>query len=306
MGEFLEYEEKIQYLIERKYANNIDDFNDSNVKNIKNMNFHYFLNYAHNYKTFIKDNSNVEEENHIDNINKIIFLDHKLALLLYEGIRKVEWYLRAVLVTVYSKEYNVSGCFIPDTQFKKVNNLCPIEEKICEQIFRSSESFISNTIAQKAKELNKNKEYLSNSEKIEIIKYLPIWTQIDSWNLKLIYRFIEESVNSYNGDSMLSLVAKEVGISKSIFLGCLDAIISLRNLVAHNSRLWKRPTTYSSKIPKVYRKKAEKVGDKAIYTTIIAIAYFLKKYDEDEDFINKVDALLSEYKIYELGIKKPL
>jgi len=189
----------------------------------------------------------------------------------------------------------------------------PVELVLRDQIGRSREPFVLGTF--EAYEKANGRPWLESPRKmteanrLAAMQNLPIWAAVDGWTLGLLERVITETKPVVMDEQQRWLwkdVAGAFSVSNQLFQTQLNSLIVLRNLVAHHSRLWMRPTTASPKKPKVYGRVAREADAKSMYVLWLTLASFLRAGGGDQELLQDLDTLIALDPLYELGVKRPL
>jgi hypothetical protein len=305
---YLSLEERAQYLIDRGYA--VDGVvTDGTREFLARTNFHYFLGYARNFRKLVAEGA-VDGDTSLDRVVRLIRLDHRFSASLFQGIGELEWLLRASLVEAHCSMHPAASCFLDPGHFLAAHiDGRPTHEVVREQILRTREPYI---LEQFEKVINGPAtpaaiSRLSEKEKDEVIRELPIWAVVDGWTMGVLARVIMGTVSPAGSAAVMwKTVAQHFSVSNSIVDGQLTGLVVLRNQVAHHVRLWMRPTTSSAKLPKLFEKRGRDCDAKSMYVAVLALAAFLRRSGSDGPFLAEVDGLLAEDSLFERGIKRPV
>lgn len=140
-------------------------------------------------------------------------------------------------------------------------------------------------------------------EHSRLLSDLPLWSVIDSFSLGLLTRFIM-SCDRSSGNQIWKSVAADFEIPNQIFETTLRSLLSLKNLVAHQSRLWMRPTTDTGKRPKKFRQYLAGVDSKAMYVAFLNLAWFQGKHLSHKNYANMLQELVTANHHYWYGVSQ--
>ena len=307
---YLTTEGKLKYLVEHGYTKDTL-LHESTTMLLERTNFHYFLGYARNYRSLIRAEK-VHPDSPIDDIANIVRFDHELSVLIFGALQQFEWRLRAAIVDCHCAYFAPSDCFLESEHFiREIDSRPTVESLIYQQTLRSKEPYLVEHFQQVVHSLGLSADTellsLSSRERNVLLKSLPIWTMVDNWTLGLLVRFtIYSKPETSPGRKLFKEVASRFGVSSAILTTQLDSIVALRNLVAHHSRLWMRPTTYTPKIPKLYSNRGRNCDSKSMYAATLALASFLRQDEAESHFLKSIDSLLAANEDFTLGIQRPL
>ncbi|MFN3949128.1 Abi family protein [Microbacterium sp.] len=309
---YLSPTQRAEYLVRRGY---IEDgaLSDDAYTFLKRTNFHYFLGYARNFRKLRREGL-IEGDDRIDRVIQMVRLDHEVSTRLFAALRTLEWRLRAALVDHHCELYTPTGCFLKPDHFLVMNSdSTPVDVILREQIVRSREPFVLGMfeVHEKAhgRPWRDTPKKMAAADQLAAMETLPIWAAVDGWTLGLLERMITETapVRHEGEDQWLwKKVASTFSVANPLFQTQLTGLIVLRNLVAHHSRLWMRPTASSPKRPKVYEKMSRDADHKSMYVSWLTLASFLRADGGDKELLSDIDELMGRDSLYEMGVKRPL
>lgn len=306
---FLDLDDRVRYLYERDYFP-AGTLTDEHRARLEKLNFHYFLGYARNYRMLVGRGLIDRCQKDPDDVFELIEMDHKVAGLLYGGLRRAEWSLRSSVVEHYCDHFTAADSFLRPDQYLAVDQDSPQEmvERLLSQIIRYGEPYVDAHIKTAAEETGhqrpKQYERASHDLCASYVRDLPLWSVIDSFTLGLLSRFITQC--DPRGGNTLPVwkeVAQDLEVATGIFLSNIESLTVLRNLVAHHARLWMRPTTNSPRAPKYFKSQLRGTDPKAMRVAFLNLALFQGR-DGRDDFATAIDNLLRENPIYYYGVTK--
>jgi abortive infection bacteriophage resistance protein len=122
---------------------------------------------------------------------------------------------------------------------------------------------------------------------------LPIWIIAEFMTFGNMVTFFR-LLNGYDK----KMLAKSLGFNSVIFESYLANLNYIRNICAHNERLWNRLIAIKVTIPKKEAKWHEKnfpVNERRIYSSLCILKVLLDKIVEKSDWKNDLYVLLQEY-----------
>lgn len=307
---YLTLDEQIRYLYERDYFPT-GSINEVHRERLAYLNFHYFLGYARNYRMIANNSLTDNPHKHPDRVFEIIDRDEAVSTLLYENFRRAEWKLRALAVKHYCRSFPPAVSFLQVAQYLpvSVDSRENLVRSICEQALRTNEPFVNEELklaaARTGIEQPRRLSDLSNgSEAISLLRDVPLWAVVDGFTLGTLSRFITQCDRRDEKEVQVwRCIAKDLEVPAQVFCSNLESLVVLRNTVAHNARLWMKPTTSSPRPPKYFKKKLRDSHDKSMRTGFANLAMFLGRSGRDE-FMAEIDALISADPEYLYGVTK--
>lgn len=309
---FLNIDQRIQYLYDREYVKS-ECITPASKRRLAQMNFHYFLGYARNYR-MIAGSTNLVASKDIADIFHIIDIDHQVSDLMISALRSAEHYLRSTLV----QEYCRAG-LSPESSFLNTQTYTDLGEDssperlvetIADQVLRYREPYVSDHIASRAQELGMAvpKRSRDDSRCLGLLDQLPIWSVVDCLQLGTLSRIISQA-KTPDGPELWRKVAKATDIRAQIFPTNLKSLSTFRNQVAHFNRLWMKPTADTPKKPNTYEKRLRDFSPtpKSMLLNFYNIGLFLPNATSNR-FLDEVDAILtkSDNSLYRLGVTDPM
>lgn len=309
---FLSFDEQVKFLQKREYFCASADEIKLSLERLSPINFHYYLGFARNFHRLANSTKtrHIEFDRTPETLEKIIKHDHEVCTLLYSGIRKAEWSLRALTVKHYCERHDPYSSFLNPEQYSSTymeKNAKTLIEKIICEVIRYNEPYVRIALDSNSQGLFPrcpDKYDPTRYEKfVDLISILPIWSIIDSFSLGTLSKFIQHcEYNAHQKNEVWRAVANDLSIPASLFLGNLHALSLLRNLVAHNVRLWMRPTVYSPKKPKFFKNKLKDADGNSQVVAFYNLAMFQGKDNHKRKFAEEIAAKINQYPPYALGV----
>ena len=167
-----------------------------------------------------------------------------------------------------------------------------------------------------AKSSSKNpSESLEDWEDVEALremmqKELPLWSVVDSFSLGLLSHAVvqsyasETSAESGEAEKLLlyKKTAEYMGVNHKHFEGRLKSLTTLRNRVAHGSRLWVMPTTDTSAKPKVFAKDLREADPKGMLVSFANVALLQGNTRRQREAWKAIKALVEQNESYRVGV----
>lgn len=309
---YLTPEKRVEYLVDREYIES-GELSEEATSFLARTNFHYFLGYARNFRKLRREGL-IDGDDRIDRVIRMVQLDHEISTRLFTALRTLEWRLRSALVDHHCQLYPPAGCFLKPEHFTVMDpDASPVDVILRDQIARSREPFVLGVFEQyetsNGRKWRDSPRKMTEANKLAAMQDLPIWAAVDGWTLGLLERIVTETRSVMIDEQERWLwkdVAGTFSVSNTMFHTQLGSVIVLRNLVAHHSRLWMRPTNVSPKKPKIYEKTLRDVDAKSMYVLWMTLASFLRSGGGDKELMADLDALIALDPLYELGVKHPL
>ncbi len=242
---------------------------------LKNISYYRLQGY---WWEFQKDKSNHVFKDNVsfDDVINLYTFDRKLRLIIFDIIERVEIALRTKMVYYLSIELG-HWWFDESKNFFNKDYFNELKEDIEKELNRSKEIFIE-----------KHYEKYGVSNKPPAYKTLEV---LSFGSLSKLYN------NLNNGIQAKKRIAKEFDLPNYNFLkSWLQSFNTLRNIIAHHSRLWNRnlhispkilgnPTSDFISIPK---------NEKSMYYSVSCLLYVINKVSSGHTLKEKIKKLLKD------------
>ena len=205
-----------------------------------------------------------------DQVWSLYCFDQKLRLLVLDAIGHIEVAIRSEIVNALGKYDPVAynNLTLLNEEFADVNNNNPLSYTNWNKKFLEKLSQ-----AKKAKDrsiAHYNKKYKDQ---------LPIWVAVEIWDFGMLSNFFKGMRNKEK-----EIIANNFGIqSYDVLASWLRAINVVRNIAAHNSRLWNRTLSISPTLLPMGSiayfdplLKDNKINNK-LYFVLCILAYFVRQ-----------------------------
>ena len=93
-----------------------------------------------------------------------------------------------------------------------------------------------------------------------------------------------------------------MGVSHKHFEGRLKSLTTLRNRVAHGSRLWMMPTTDTSAKPKIFAKDLREADPKGMLVSFANVALLRGNTRRQREAWKAIKALVEQNESYRVGV----
>jgi abortive infection bacteriophage resistance protein len=300
---FLTFDERVLYLTTKDYVVS-GQMSDASRDFLSGVNFHYFLGYGRNFRKLRLEQPAYASAS-LDDLVQIVRTDHELSDLVFRALRTLEWRLRSLYVEHHCAFYDSVGPYMQAGTYNADALDSPIHESIVAQIHRSREPFITEHIAASTAKLALSSRQLTPAEQAMVAGDLPIWSTVDSWTFGTLCRAIQYCKRPSEDDEWIwKKISLDLGTPSKMFPQYLSAVQVLRNLIAHHSRLWMRPTTNTPKFPNRYRSERRATHEKSVYVVLLALADLIAKLPSGRGFKQEVDLLLDSNPLYSIGIRQ--
>lgn len=306
---YLTVAQRVEYL----YSNNFFDdgtITQVHIKRLAAMNFHYFLGYARNYRALVGRRQIRVSRKTPDDVFTVIDLDTKVAALVHEVLRIVEWRLRALVVEHYCAKFEPANSFLQPGQYRSLSNDGSDRDRmvgaILAAILRHDEPYVADHIDQAARwqGLSRPRRYdqANHNQCVQLAADLPLWSVIDSFSFSLLNSFVMRC-DLDTTTPVWKQVAGSVKVAAQVFETNLKSVTFVRNAVAHHARLWMRPTSDSPKKPRMFDKLLRDAHPKSMYWAFLNLATFLPDAARWA-FVRDLTQLTDQHEIYRHGITR--
>lgn len=273
MKAFTSFETQIKKLKTRGLVIDDEEF----VKDtLSRLNYYYITGYLHDYRIRISDeeiSDNYIPGTKFEEIYNIILFDMKLRSILSYVLEIIENHFKARLGEYFAYTYGAEGYLNPDN-FKS--------DKVHEGTMNK---------LKKQKEINKNIPFIKHHLKIKDEK-IPIWVAIQIYNFGMLNYFYSNMKTKDRKN-----IAKLFDLKHEILQSWMENLNYLRNLVAHNMRL------YNFKLQYTPKKSDNKMGSNftvtnKVFDMIYICKYFISENTWNNDILIQIENLINEYSNY--------
>ncbi|WP_314706271.1 Abi family protein [Rothia mucilaginosa] len=308
-----------KYLIAKGYFPQGTTLSDDDRDMLACSNFHYLLGYFRNYNKY-KNKGLLPENPGISDVLDIVRMDVEVSSLLYGYMRQSEQAIRAAWVDVFCTyrsphEYLNPNAYICMNQDRPVDALI---KDMMRHILRYREPYVRERIEKWWKSCSRDPhtrlEHLEDWGDIEELRKkmqreLPLWSVVDSFSMGVLSRAVSQSIlvaaeESVDIEKMMlyKKTAEYMGINHKHFEGRLKSLTTLRNRVAHGSRLWMMPTTDTSAKPKIFKKDLREADRKGMLVSFANVALLQGNARRQREAWDAIKALVEQNQSYCVGV----
>jgi abortive infection bacteriophage resistance protein len=207
--------------------------------------------------------------------------DHKLRMLIFDVIEKIEISLRTKLIYHLSHEYD-PWWFEERKLFNDTQSLTQTLYKIQEEVERSKDIFIKEH----------KKKYQEDK------RFPPAWKTLEMTSFGSLSRLYGNLKNDINSKD---IIAKELGAVNHTYLpSWLQSIAQIRNFCAHHSRLWNKNLPGTVKLlpkpPYPWIKNVPSEGEfQYLYIHLCLMRYLLNVIEPPNKFNIRLKSLMEKY-----------
>ena len=308
-----------KYLIAKGYFPQGTTLSDDDRDMLACSNFHYLLGYFRNYNKY-KSEGLLPENPGISDVLNLVRMDVEVSSLLYGYMRQSEQAIRAAWVDVFCAyrsphEYLNPNAYICMNQDRSVDALI---KDMMRHILRYREPYVRERIEKWWKSCSRDPhtrlEHLEDWGDIEELRKkmqreLPLWSVVDSFSMGVLSRAVSQSIlvaaeESVDIEKMMlyKKTAEYMGINHKHFEGRLKSLTTLRNRVAHGSRLWMMPTTDTSAKPKIFKKDLREADRKGMLVSFANVALLQGSARRQREAWDAIKALVEQNQSYCVGV----
>lgn len=244
-----------------------------------NLNYYRLSGYWLPYK---KLDDSFEENVYFEEIINLYKFDSELKSLLYTAIENIEISARTKFAYYLAQKYG-------SHPLKKSN-------------FNDSKKFQDSYKKLKSEISRKNQhifiEHYTNNYKESLP---PIWVCVEVMTFGLLSQFIKNIADV--------AIKKEIAKSYKLDISILDPLLyhlsTLRNDIAHHSRIYNKAFKITPKIPKFLYSKSNPNAIGYLYNTILICDHILKMINGKSSFENEISRLIKKYSIEKTKLGYP-
>ncbi|MFC2616561.1 MAG: Abi family protein [Scardovia wiggsiae] len=166
---------------------------------------------------------------------------------------------------------------------------------------------------QNIKLLKEIKDWIKKSDEVCIHHFkrrneaIPVWTAVEV----LPFGVISKILSLYRDRDVLAQLYSSLGLRKFKFTAqSIHAMVYLRNICAHHSRLWYKEMSVSPTVPKMILARfgalKNSYSPKSVWQSLLMLMYFVDTIRRDQEFSRGVIGLAESSEVYLAGLKHPL
>ena len=295
-------EDQKEYLVAKRYFPQGTTLSDDDRDMLACSNFHYLLGYFRNYNKY-KSEGLLPENPGISDVLNLVRMDVEVSSLLYGYMRQSEQAIRAAWVDVFCTyrsphEYLNPDAYICMDQDRPVDALI---KDMMRHILRYREPYVRERVEEWWKSCAKSSSKTPSEN---------LWSVVDSFSLGLLSHAVvqsyasETSADSGDPEKMLlyKKTAERMGVNHKHFEGRLRSLTTLRNRVAHGSRLWMMPTTDTPAKPKIFAKDLREADPKGMLVSFANVALLQGNTRRQREAWKAIKALVEQNESYRVGV----
>ena len=219
--------------------------------------------------------------------------DQKLHALLMPKLMNVEVYLRVNFAHLYAEKHSTEDLLNGVDFRQSIPGKRTAWDNARADLERSREAYIEHY----APRIRGNRDY----------SRLPLWTAVETFSFGTLSRLIDSSHIS-------SIIAGQLSLNAEYFPGQIQALVSLRNRIAHNARTWNISNTSRPGVTPRWKKEARKngytllessTGLHPIYTSIFVLDKIHNSAGLGSFLYEEIHPLLEENPVFREGICSP-
>ena len=236
-----------------------------------NLNYYRLSGYWLPYK---KSDDSFEENIYFEDIVNLYKFDGELKLLFYKAIENIEISARTKFAYYFAQKYGPHP--LKKSNFNDSNKFQESYKKLKSEISRKNQhTFIEHYT-------NNYKEHLP-----------PIWVCVEVMTFGLLSQLIKNMADT--------TIKKEIAKCYKIDIGIFDSLLyhlsTLRNDIAHHSRIYNKAFKITPKIPNFLKSRSNLNAIGYLYNTILMCDHMLKMINGKSSFENEVSKLIGKYNI---------
>lgn len=244
---------------------------------LQRLSYYRLSGYWYSLLSIPKKDHRFKEGARFDQAFKLYCFDRELRLLLLREIEKIEVALRAEITYVMSHKHGPFW-FQNGELFKDKYRQDSFLKKAEQSVLSSDEAFIQQFQTYYEEDLP------------------PTWMTLEVISFGTLSKLFQNLKPS----TETRLIASAFGISDNVLKTWVHALVYVRNVCAHHSRLWNKKLRIQPKIPRKIRKLpyplvTVPVDNQRVYFIIVIVRYLLFSVNPQTTFPQKVSDLLSRY-----------
>lgn len=252
--------------------------NENDAKShLINLNYYRLSGYWLPYKN---EDDSLHHGIYFEDIIRLYKFDGELKTLCYNALETIEISVRTKFAYYMAKKYGAHP--LKEENFKNKSKFQVSYKKLCTELARKNQHIFVE---------HYNQTYKEDTP--------PIWVSVEVITFGALSQFIKNIADVG--------IKKEIANSYNLDIGVLDALLyhlaTLRNDIAHHSRVYNKVFKITPKLPKflAYKTNPNSIG--YLYNTIVLCDYILTQIEGKSDLEKDVLALISKYNIdkYKMG-----
>lgn len=261
-----------------------------------------------------KNEGFLPEKPNISDVLDIVRMDVAVSSLLYGYMRQSEQALRAAWVKAFCSKHQPSDYLNPQVYLAldeyRTGEL--FTKDMMRHILRYREPYVRKKLENLWEGRGKPSEILEdwgdiNGLRHKIANALPLWSVVDSFSLGVLsYAVTQSYILDGSGEAKKQMLYKEtalqMGVSHKHFDTRLRSLTTLRNRVAHGSRLWMVPTTDTPARPAIFAKDLREADRKGMLVSFANVALLQGNARRQREAWDAIKALVEQNQSYCVGV----
>ena len=218
-----------------------------------------------------------------ENVVALYNFDKELRTLIFSAIQSIEIALRTKVIQIVSSNYGAFW-FVDASLFSNAAIFSKCITNIDDEMKRSKEDFLVEHFA-----------------KYDNPPYPPAWKTLEVSS----FGTLSKLYCNLSDNNIKKLIAREFALPQHLYLeSWIKSLSVLRNCIAHHARIWNRKFPWKPQLPKKLQNpwiQTKTISKEKLYAQLCCVAYLMDAIQPDNDFKQKLKALLSEYSIVDVA-----
>lgn len=272
---FKKYEEQLDIMKKRGLIIKDDEIV---LKKLKRENYYNIIN---GYKDFFLDEQATlskcedvfEKGTTFEDISTLYDFDTEIRLLFLKNILKIENIFKTKISYFFEKKYTTQ-----DFNYLNINNYNDAKKEDAARVIAEISNVIKNSLSQNYSGGKQIQHY------INIHKNLPLWVlskQLTFGNISYLYSSLEKDIQKEICNEIAEEFEKEYEKSVIIDEKNMEQIIkfinAIRNMCAHNDRIYNVLIRKNGNIPKIQHSHLNNIFNSRIFDVLIILKLFITK-----------------------------
>jgi len=241
---------------------------------LSNISYYRFKVYTYPFQGTASPNFTFVSGTSFDQILDLYLFDKSLRTLVFEAIQEIEIALRTQMLNNFALPHG-SHWYQNPNLYQNTRHFNRDMNTFDKEINRSTDTFI----------LHYKRTYTQPTDP-------PVWMTFEIISLGLLSKIYENLRNSPEKNQ----VARHFGLPVIVLESWMHMLSYVRNVCAHHSRLWNRPTVYAPRLPRrPHRQWLSQTpsNPRTPYVTLSAILYMLNTIDPQHQWKQHLKNLIT-------------
>lgn len=227
-----------------------------------------------------KVNHVFKPKSRFENVVALYNFDKELRTLIFSAIQSIEIALRTKVIQIVSSNYGAFW-FADESLFSNAAIFSKCITNIDDELKRSKEDYLVEHFA-----------------KYDNPPYPPAWKTLEVSS----FGTLSKLYCNLSDNNIKKQIAREFALPQHLYLeSWIKSLSVLRNCIAHHARIWNRKFPWKPQLPKKPWIQTKTISKEKLYTQLCCVAYLMDAIQPDNDFKQKLKALLSEYSIVDVA-----